>query len=101
MARAKAEPASSSLLGATLAGSHSLWLEAQSKIRRLTKREREVLALVAEGLSSKEIGAALGISCRTSELHRGSVLKKLGARSATEMARLAVYASLAERLCNE
>ncbi len=59
-------------------------LEGAVEIPRLTEREREVLALMAEGLSNKEIGARLGFSERTAAFHVGNILQKLGAASRTE-----------------
>lgn len=47
----------------------------------LTEREREVLRLVAEGLSNKEVAAALGLSPRTVQTHLQHVMQKLGAAS--------------------
>ena len=52
----------------------------------LTRREREVAALVAEGLTNKEIAARLVIAPRTAEGHAEKVLMKLGFRSRTEVA---------------
>lgn len=62
----------------------------------LSSREREVLNLIAEGLSAKEIAADLGISTKTVEAHRTSVMRKLGARKATELVRYAVRHGLIE-----
>ncbi len=59
-------------------------LEGTEEVPRLTEREREVLALMAEGLSNKEIGARLGFSERTAAFHVGNILQKLGAASRTE-----------------
>ena len=59
-------------------------LEGTGEVPRLTEREREVLALMAEGLSNKEIGARLGFSERTAAFHVGNILQKLGATSRTE-----------------
>lgn len=47
----------------------------------LTTREEEVLGLMADGLTDRQIGARLGISRRTAEAHVGHVLHKLGARN--------------------
>jgi DNA-binding CsgD family transcriptional regulator len=58
---------------------------AASPIERLTPREREVLALVAEGLTAKEIGARLGISERTVSFHKDQMKQRLGVRSIIEM----------------
>jgi DNA-binding NarL/FixJ family response regulator len=53
----------------------------------LSERETEVLRLVAEGLTDREIGKALGISPRTVGRHVGSILDKLGVRNRAEAAR--------------
>lgn len=61
-----------------------------SAVRRvLTPREREVLKLVAEGNSNKEVAHKLGISVRTAEHHRLNIMKKLGV---TNTAGLVIYA---------
>ncbi len=62
----------------------------------LSSREREVLQLIAEGLSAKEIASELGISTKTVEAHRTSVMRKLGARKATELVRYALRHGLIE-----
>ena len=56
----------------------------------LSAREREVLKLIAEGFSAKEIGQRLTISAKTVEAHRTSLMRKLGARKATELVRVAL-----------
>lgn len=56
---------------------------------RLTPREREILQLLAEGKSNKEIAALLGISVNTAEAHRANIMLKLDLHSITE---LVVYA---------
>ncbi len=61
----------------------------KSSRSRLTPREREILQLLAEGQSNKEIAALLGISVNTAEAHRANIMLKLGFRSITE---LVVYA---------
>jgi DNA-binding NarL/FixJ family response regulator len=53
----------------------------------LTAREREVVALAAEGRTNGEIGVQLGISHRTVEVHRANLMRKLGLRSQTELVR--------------
>lgn len=84
-------------LKADLAGTPSLWRHAERKVASLTSRELEVLTLMAEGLSSPKIGAALGISDRTVDIFRGKLLRKLDVKSGTLAVRVAVYAALAQR----
>lgn len=60
----------------------------------LTNREREVLTLVAGGFLNKEIGGRLGISVRTVEAHRDSVMRKLAVRSAAGLTRFAMESGL-------
>jgi DNA-binding NarL/FixJ family response regulator len=62
----------------------------------LTAREEEVVKLIAEGHSSKEIATTLVISHKTVERHRANVLAKLGMRDRTELTRYAVRAGLIE-----
>ncbi|MFG1812215.1 response regulator [Kribbella sp. NPDC049174] len=62
----------------------------------LTAREEEVLKLVAEGHSSKEIAGLLFISIKTVERHRANMLQKLGLRDRLELARYAIRAGLIE-----
>ena len=56
----------------------------------LTDREREVLQLASEGLTTLEIAKRLSISPRTAELHRGRMMNKLGLRSQTALIRYAL-----------
>lgn len=58
--------------------------------QRLTSRERQVLQLVAEGLTAGEIASRLFISPRTVETHRANLMKKLGLRSRAEVIRYAI-----------
>jgi len=62
------------------------------KLSRLTSREREVLEHAARGLHAKEIGALLGISPRTVEVHRTRIMEKLEVRNIAELVRFAVAA---------
>jgi DNA-binding NarL/FixJ family response regulator len=62
----------------------------------LTAREEEVVKLIAEGHSSKEIAAAPVISYKRVERHRSNVLVKLGMRDRTELTRYAIRAGLIE-----
>jgi DNA-binding CsgD family transcriptional regulator/tetratricopeptide (TPR) repeat protein len=63
----------------------------------LTPREREVAALLAEGLSNGELGGRLFISPRTASVHVSNILAKLGMTSRAEIAAYAVRAGLADR----
>jgi DNA-binding NarL/FixJ family response regulator len=58
--------------------------------RRLTARQREVLQLIAEGRSAKEVAAALKISTRTAEFHKARVLKALGLQTTAELVQYAI-----------
>jgi FixJ family two-component response regulator len=51
----------------------------------LTPRERDILALVSAGLMNKQIAAELGIAQITVKIHRGRVMKKMGARSLADL----------------
>jgi RNA polymerase sigma factor (sigma-70 family) len=59
-------------------------------VDHLSPREREILALVASGKTNKEIGTALGISPRTVESHRESLVNKLKIRTVAELTRFAL-----------
>jgi DNA-binding NarL/FixJ family response regulator len=61
-----------------------------SSRNRLTPREREVLQLLAEGKSNKEVAAILEISVKTAETHRANIMLKLDFHSVTELVRYAV-----------
>jgi two-component system response regulator NreC len=56
----------------------------------LTPREREVLQLLAEGVSNQEIADQLSISVKTVETHRGNMMKKLGVDSKTDLVKYAL-----------
>lgn len=56
----------------------------------LTERQRDVLQLISEGRSSKEIAAALDISVRTVEFHRAQLMDRLGLRTTAELTRWAI-----------
>lgn len=62
----------------------------------LSAREREVLHLVVDGLTIKEIAQRLDISTKTAENHRGRVLTKLGLRNSAELVRYAMRKRLVE-----
>lgn len=62
--------------------------DAQAKVRRLSRRERDVAALLADGGSNKEIAAKLGLGLRTVESHRFQIMKKLDATSICDVTRI-------------
>ncbi|PYL83266.1 MAG: DNA-binding response regulator [Verrucomicrobia bacterium] len=71
-------------------------LEGAPEKSRITDREREIVQLLAEGKSSKEIATILGISVRTVETHRAAIMKKLGLKSFSELIRYAVRNKIIE-----
>lgn len=74
------------------------WKRRESTLARirgaLTDREEEVLRLLGRGLLTKEIATELGISPRTVDIHRSSILRKLGLGNAAAAAHLAAEAGL-------
>ena len=68
--------------------------EVTNALERLSPREREVLLHISEGASNKEIASALGISVRTIETHRDSLMKKLGIHSVAGLTRFALRCGL-------
>ncbi len=63
---------------------------------RLTAREREIVQLLSEGKSSKEVATLLGISVKTAETHRANVMRKLEIHSVSELVRYAVRNQIIE-----
>ncbi|MBX3364872.1 MAG: PAS domain-containing protein [Phycisphaeraceae bacterium] len=66
-------------------------------LHTLTPREVEVLALLGEGMSMKEISQELGCSLKTAEKHRGALGAKLGLDDRVKLARMATFAGLTRR----
>jgi len=60
----------------------------------LTSREREVLQLIAEGMTSKEIATNLGVSIKTANTHRASLMEKLDIHKASSLVRFAIREGL-------
>ena len=80
-----------------LHGTHPVTLpgvppEFEEKLLKLTPRERQVLSLVAEGLSNKAIARQLGISPKTVEIHRSNVMSKMEVTSSNALIRMVVAA---------
>lgn len=63
--------------------------EVRAHFEALTPREQEVIAFVTAGLMNKQIAAELGVSEITVKVHRGNVMKKMGARSLADLVRMA------------
>src|SRR5579872_604009 len=64
--------------------------EGEAESLRLTSRQREIVQLLAEGKSSKEVAAVLGLSVKTAETHRANIMRKLDCHSVTELVRYAI-----------
>lgn len=64
--------------------------EIRARFAELTPREREVMDLVVQGSPNKSVGASLGISVRTVEIHRARVMEKMEARSLSDLVRQAL-----------
>ena len=73
---------------------HQADQQARERFAQLSAREREVLGLIVEGLTNKEIGRALELSPRTVETHRANLFAKLGAESLAQLIRR--YAALVD-----
>jgi DNA-binding NarL/FixJ family response regulator len=64
------------------------------QLPQLTPREREVLQLIAEGNTTKEIAGVLGVSVKTIETHRANTMRKLEVRSVAELTKAAIREGL-------
>lgn len=71
------------------------------KTNPLTDRENEVLRLIAQGSTSKEIGRQLGISSKTAEAHRNNIKKKLHANTIADLVQCAIVFGLIIPRCPE
>ena len=72
------------------------WLERDERSGELTQRELEVVKLIAEAHTNKQIAQILNLSEKTVESHRGNVLSKLGMRDRVELVRYAIRRGLIE-----
>jgi DNA-binding NarL/FixJ family response regulator len=68
--------------------------ETPGRPEELTTREREVVQLLAEGKGNKEVAAAMRVSVKTVEAHRGNINRKLSIRSTSELVRYAIRNSI-------
>jgi len=65
-------------------------VESDVPTSRLTPRQREIVQLLAEGKSSKEVAVALGLSVKTAETHRANIMRRLNCHSVSELVRYAI-----------
>jgi RNA polymerase sigma factor (sigma-70 family) len=65
-------------------------VQIQERLANLTPREHEVMEMVTDGKSNKEIANALGVSAKTIEAHRARVMEKMQAGSLAELVRMAL-----------
>jgi DNA-binding NarL/FixJ family response regulator len=77
-------------------GGGSLWAPPERFREQLTSREREIVQLLSEGKSSKEVATMLNISVKTAETHRANVMRKLKIHSVSELVRYAVRNHIVE-----
>jgi DNA-binding NarL/FixJ family response regulator len=68
--------------------------DAESPSGRLTPRQREIVQLLAEGKSSKEVAVALGLSVKTAETHRANIMRRLNCHSVSEVVRYAIRSQI-------
>lgn len=66
------------------------------RMAQLTPREREVMLMVTDGKSNKEIAGELGVSAKTVEAHRARVMEKMEARSLAELVRMVLISETAQ-----
>jgi FixJ family two-component response regulator len=64
-------------------------LQTRARFEALTAREQQVIGLVTTGLMNKQVAAQLGVSEITVKVHRGNVMRKMGARSLPDLVRMA------------
>jgi DNA-binding NarL/FixJ family response regulator len=70
--------------------------DSESGAVRLTPRQREIVQLLAEGKSSKEVAVALDLSVKTAETHRANIMRKLDCHSVSEVVRYAIRNKIIE-----
>jgi DNA-binding NarL/FixJ family response regulator len=70
--------------------------QAESMRNRLTVREVEILQLLAEGKTAKEVASSLGIATKTSDTHRTNIMRKLNLHSIAELVRYAIRNKIVE-----
>jgi FixJ family two-component response regulator len=63
--------------------------QTRARFEKLTPREQEVFGLITVGLMNKQVAGELGVSEITAKVHRGNVMRKMGARSLADLVRMA------------
>jgi DNA-binding NarL/FixJ family response regulator len=82
------------LLGELISALLTGGTQQKSRESALTARQLEVLRLLAEGRTMKEIGGALNITARTTESHKYEIMRNLGVKTTAELIRYAIRANL-------
>jgi FixJ family two-component response regulator len=77
-----------------LHGHHASEAALQDRYAALSRREQEVMTLVASGQMNKQVGGKLGISVITVKSHRGRVMRKMGARTLSDLVQMAASLGL-------
>lgn len=72
-------------------------VQARALIAKLSRREAQVLALLREGKQNKAIAFSLSLSTRTVEMHRASLMRKLGVRTLSDALRIAFHAAIDDK----
>ncbi len=75
--------------------------EIAARLAQLTPREHEVMEMVTDGRSNKEIAQTLGVSAKTVEAHRARVMEKMEARSLADLVKMAVTANMTRPAIDE
>jgi DNA-binding NarL/FixJ family response regulator len=70
--------------------------ECRAAANRLTPRQKEIVQLLGEGKTTKEVAALLGLSVKTAETHRANIMRRLNCHSVTELVRYAVRNQIIE-----
>lgn len=70
--------------------------DSDRKVSRLTPRQKEIVQLLGEGKTTKEVAAVLGLSIKTAETHRANIMRRLNCHSVTELVRYAARNRLVE-----
>jgi DNA-binding NarL/FixJ family response regulator len=89
-------PRATELMLSSISGGSTRLEDVETVRDRLTPREREIVQLLSEGKSSKEVASALSISVKTAETHRANIMRKLGIHSVSELVRYAVRNQIVE-----